>query len=92
MTTSDLSPNWRLRFIRGGHNLEFGELFARQTGEMRPFVKEFEQRSLAVKPDAADKVVNLVAIKAAGRGQEDEVAAAFDEVGGFDRLGFRAIA
>ena len=73
--------------LDGGDDLELGELFAGQAREVGTLVEELDQGRLALEADAADEVVDVVAVEAAGGGQEDEVVAALDQVGGLDGLG-----
>ena len=60
-------PERLLGRVDGGDDLVFGELLAGQAGEVGPLVEELDQRGLPLEPDAADEVVDHVAVEPARR-------------------------
>ena len=63
-TSASRMPERALGRGHGGDDLELGELLAGQAREVGPLVQELDQRGLAVEADAADEVVDLVAVEA----------------------------
>ena len=80
-----------LRGLHRGDHLVFRELFAGEAGKMSPLVEELDHRGTAVESHAPDQVVDVVSVKAARGGQDDEVVLPLDQIDGLDRLGRLAV-
>src|SRR4051812_16771582 len=60
------------------------ELFTGEVRKVFALIKKLEQRRLTTKADATDDVVNIVAIQAAGSGEQNIVVTAFRELMTFE--------
>ena len=73
----------------GPNDLVLAQLLAGEVREVLAFVQELEQRRLASETDAADHVVDIVAIQAAGGRQQDVIVAAYFQLVAFEHVGRR---